>query len=95
MMALGTKRVLVTGGTSGIGLAIATRLLEKGAKVTLVGRNVEKLKSLLESSLTLRMPWPVICETATNWTNWLTMHTNAWEGSTALFIARGLSTIVV
>jgi NAD(P)-dependent dehydrogenase (short-subunit alcohol dehydrogenase family) len=36
------KSVFVTGGTSGINLAIAERFLEHGAHVTVLGRNVEK-----------------------------------------------------
>lgn len=47
MALLGTQRVLVTGATSGIGLAIATRLLSSGSKVTLVGRRFEGVKSIL------------------------------------------------
>ena len=47
MALIGTQRVLVTGATSGIGLAIATRLLESGSKVVLVGRDLKKIESLL------------------------------------------------
>lgn len=39
------KRVLVTGGSSGIGLAIAKKCLSEGAQVVITGRNVEKLKA--------------------------------------------------
>jgi NAD(P)-dependent dehydrogenase (short-subunit alcohol dehydrogenase family) len=35
---------IITGGTSGIGLAIAEYLIEHGARVTITGRNEEKLK---------------------------------------------------
>lgn len=41
---LAGKVALVTGGSSGIGLAIATALMSAGAKVYIVGRNEEKLK---------------------------------------------------
>lgn len=34
---------MVTGGSSGIGLAIAKRLINDGAKVVITGRNAEKL----------------------------------------------------
>jgi uncharacterized oxidoreductase len=37
-MKLQGKRVLVTGGSSGIGFAIATALLTKGATVAITGR---------------------------------------------------------
>src|SRR3546814_12524709 len=32
------KKVLITGGSSGIGLAVATELVRKGARVFIVGR---------------------------------------------------------
>ncbi|HJT24734.1 MAG TPA: SDR family oxidoreductase [bacterium] len=38
------KVVLVTGGTSGIGLATAHRLISEGAQVVITGRDEEKLK---------------------------------------------------
>lgn len=40
---------IVTGGSSGIGLAIARRVLDQGARVTLVGRNTTRLGAALES----------------------------------------------
>lgn len=42
-MILQNKRVLITGGTSGIGLAIASALLSKGARVFITGRRAETL----------------------------------------------------
>jgi len=42
-MKLEGKRVLVTGGTSGIGFAIARAMLAKGARVAVSGRNSERL----------------------------------------------------
>ncbi|MFT4551888.1 MAG: NAD(P)-dependent dehydrogenase (short-subunit alcohol dehydrogenase family) [Chlamydiales bacterium] len=36
---------IITGGTSGIGFAIAKYLLEHGAKVTITGRNEEKMEA--------------------------------------------------
>jgi NAD(P)-dependent dehydrogenase (short-subunit alcohol dehydrogenase family) len=39
---LAGKRFLVTGGTSGLGLATATALTKKGARVTITARNVAK-----------------------------------------------------
>ncbi|EIN09286.1 oxidoreductase [Punctularia strigosozonata HHB-11173 SS5] len=38
----------VTGGGSGLGLAVASSLAAKGAHVSIVGRNVEKLKTALD-----------------------------------------------
>lgn len=39
------KHALVTGGGSGIGAAVANVLVDKGAKVTITGRNRERLES--------------------------------------------------
>lgn len=50
-MNLDGKRVLVTGGSSGIGLAIAKALLAKGAKVAISGR-----RSALVSSALAELP---------------------------------------
>ena len=43
------KIALITGGSSGIGLAIAQSLADKGAHVWLLARGEEALKSALES----------------------------------------------
>jgi NAD(P)-dependent dehydrogenase (short-subunit alcohol dehydrogenase family) len=50
MVSLGFEgsRVLVTGGTSGIGLAVAQMFLDEGASVGIVGRNAERMKSALD-----------------------------------------------
>jgi NAD(P)-dependent dehydrogenase (short-subunit alcohol dehydrogenase family) len=40
---LSSKKVLVTGGTTGIGLEIAQRFIAEGARVALTGRNPETL----------------------------------------------------
>ena len=42
--ALSGKNIVITGGSSGIGLAIAKKSIEAGAKVVITGRNEEKLK---------------------------------------------------
>lgn len=39
------KRALVSGGNSGIGLAIAKKMIECGAKVTIIGKNPEKTET--------------------------------------------------
>ena len=38
------KHAIVTGGSLGIGAAIAAELVEKGAKVTIMGRSAESLE---------------------------------------------------
>jgi NAD(P)-dependent dehydrogenase (short-subunit alcohol dehydrogenase family) len=47
-MEFNKKVALITGGTSGIGFAVAKRLAQKGAKIVIVGRNEEKGKKALE-----------------------------------------------
>lgn len=56
------KNVLVTGGGSGIGLAIAKKCLQEGAKVVITGRNSSKLakaKADLDSLFLETMVWDV------------------------------------
>lgn len=43
------KHVLITGGTSGIGLATAQRLYQEGAKVAITGTNADKLAHAAET----------------------------------------------
>ena len=49
------KNVLITGGTSGIGLAIAKKCIAEGANVVVTGRNEEKLNKVLTQDDTGRL----------------------------------------
>lgn len=42
------KEVLIVGATSGIGLALAERIIENGSKVIAVGRRQENLDSFVQ-----------------------------------------------
>jgi NAD(P)-dependent dehydrogenase (short-subunit alcohol dehydrogenase family) len=44
----GSERVVVVGGTSGIGLAVAERQLQDGREVVVTGRDPERLKAALD-----------------------------------------------
>lgn len=48
-MLFSQKVAIVTGGTSGIGFAIAQKLTSQGAKVIITGRNEAKLKTAIET----------------------------------------------
>ncbi|HWJ97719.1 MAG TPA: SDR family NAD(P)-dependent oxidoreductase, partial [Acidimicrobiales bacterium] len=48
--ALAGTGALVTGGGSGIGLAIATRLASDGATVTICGRSAERLDAAVAAN---------------------------------------------
>lgn len=59
---LSGRRVLVTGGSAGIGLAIAKKCISEGAKVVITGRNQEKLESAVEyigDSSVFALQWDV------------------------------------
>ena len=47
-MKLRNKNILIFGGGSGIGKAIAARFVKAGAKVMIAGRSVEKLRKAAE-----------------------------------------------
>lgn len=44
---LNGKKILITGGSSGIGLSIANKCLDEGATVLITGRNIDKLEKTL------------------------------------------------
>lgn len=48
-MAFPYKHFLVIGATAGIGKALATRLIESGAKVTAVGRRQDRLDEFVQT----------------------------------------------
>jgi uncharacterized oxidoreductase len=54
-MRLGSNTVLVTGGASGIGLAIATRFLEAGSSVIICGRRHDTLREAQEKQPALHI----------------------------------------
>lgn len=49
---LTAKEILITGGTSGIGLAVVRQLVEKHANVVVLARNVDKFNKVKEDILT-------------------------------------------
>lgn len=51
-MAFQNQKIVVAGGTSGIGLAMAKRFVSEGAIVTVTGRNQERLKAAGQGSIT-------------------------------------------
>ena len=47
------KNIVITGGASGIGLAVAKQLAEAGARLFLMSRNQQKADAALEILLSL------------------------------------------
>lgn len=45
---LSSEKILITGGSSGIGLAMAKKFISEGADVIITGRNEEKLKKAVD-----------------------------------------------
>lgn len=59
---LKSKNILVTGGSSGIGFAIASKCLSEGANVIITGRNREKLNTAfikLDNSNAYQIEWDI------------------------------------
>lgn len=54
---LAGKRILVTGGSLGIGFAIARRYINSGASVAITGRNEADLKKAADSIASDRLGW--------------------------------------
>lgn len=50
MKRLANKNVLITGGSSGIGLATAIEFIDEGATVWITGRNLDKLESIKQQN---------------------------------------------
>ena len=48
MITLEDHKVLITGATSGIGKSIVQRITDLGGDVVLVGRNIQKLNSVID-----------------------------------------------
>lgn len=60
------KRILITGGSSGIGLALATAFLAKGAKVVISGRRPDVItKAIEELQRTSPSVWSIAADVAT------------------------------
>jgi short-subunit dehydrogenase len=65
-MNIGGKRVLITGGSSGIGLALAHTFLAKGAKIIITGRRPDALAKAAEQLQRTGSPvWSVAADIAT------------------------------
>jgi NAD(P)-dependent dehydrogenase (short-subunit alcohol dehydrogenase family) len=66
------KHILITGGTSGIGLAGARRIIAEGGSVTVTGTNAERLDAAL-STPTSAASWtttPAPPSKPTSWAGW-------------------------
>ena len=66
------KAALVTGGSRGIGLAIARALLERGAQVAIMATSDATLRSGAMALKKCQMPWPSyqsvpMCGVMTRW----------------------------
>mgnify|MGYP006149381297 CR=1 FL=1 len=61
-MDLSTARVLVTGGSTGIGRATAALLVRRGARVAVCGRNAERLRAAADEIGALAIPADVADE---------------------------------
>ena len=63
-MLLAGKKIVVVGGSSGIGLATAELAKREGADVTIASRNAERLKAAAEKIGVIAIPADVTAMTA-------------------------------
>jgi len=56
MLNISLQTIVVTGGSDGMGKAVACQLAEKGANVVIVARTVHKLKEAVEAIKVNRLP---------------------------------------
>jgi short-subunit dehydrogenase len=56
MLNISLQTIVVTGGSDGMGKAVACQLAEKGANVVIVARTVQKLREALEAIKVDRLP---------------------------------------
>jgi uncharacterized oxidoreductase len=75
-MNLTANTVLITGGSSGIGLALAKRFLQAGSRVIICGRNQDKLKQVAKEHPQVHT---YVCDVSEpqqriDLYNWITMH---------------------
>lgn len=61
---LNGKKVVVTGGTKGLGLAIAKRFVAEGAKVVITGRNKQKTEQIASSIGAIGIPLNLTSDTS-------------------------------
>jgi 3-dehydrosphinganine reductase len=56
MLNISLQTIVVTGGSDGMGKAVACQLAEKGANIVIVARTVHKLREALEAIKVDRLP---------------------------------------
>lgn len=56
-MSISNQKILIVGGGSGMGLALARRCVEAGARVIIAGRGENRLRRVRRLAIPTR-PWP-------------------------------------